>query len=220
MNKPSERIVVFVTPAQKRAIAATADGLGISVSELMRRAVIAFNATSDQVKAASIVDRLNAPREPDALAQALRKAARPLRHGRGSALRGASVAPHADEGHGSRSQQPDAPAEAAPVVGQAADDAVRPVEHADSAQAAPHSPAAESDVDRAARAIAQTVARLTADADSGDAASSTTGEPMPTNASPAPLAPFSTATRQPAPAPHDGTDAPRTGPAPEDGHFA
>ncbi|WP_258002168.1 plasmid mobilization protein [Burkholderia sp. WAC0059] len=82
MNKPSERIVVFVTPAQKRAIAATADELGISVSELMRRAVLAFSATGDQVKAASIVDRLNAPREPDTLSQVLRKAARPLRQGR------------------------------------------------------------------------------------------------------------------------------------------
>jgi len=77
MNKPSERIVVFVSPAQKRAITATADGLGISISELMRRAVIAFSATEEQVKAASIVDRLNAPRQPDALAQVLRRAAKP-----------------------------------------------------------------------------------------------------------------------------------------------
>jgi NAD(P)H-hydrate repair Nnr-like enzyme with NAD(P)H-hydrate epimerase domain len=61
MNKPSERIVVFVTPAQKRAIAASAEELGISVSELMRRAVLSFGATSEQVKAASLVDRLRAP---------------------------------------------------------------------------------------------------------------------------------------------------------------
>ncbi|CAG4891762.1 hypothetical protein [Paraburkholderia saeva] len=80
MNKPSERIVVFVTPAQKRAITSTAEGLGISVSELMRRAVLSFGATSEQVKAASIVDRLRAPREPDALNEALRKAARGTRH--------------------------------------------------------------------------------------------------------------------------------------------
>ena len=92
MNKPSERIVVFVTPAQKRAISATADGLGISVSELMRRAVIAFSATEEQVKAASIVDRLNAPRQPDALAQVLRKAARPLRESRESPLLAAAAA--------------------------------------------------------------------------------------------------------------------------------
>jgi hypothetical protein len=76
MNKPSERIVVFVSPAQKRAIAATADELGISVSELMRRAVLNFGATSEQVKAASIVDRLRAPREPDALNAALQRVAR------------------------------------------------------------------------------------------------------------------------------------------------
>lgn len=93
MNKPSERIVVFVTPAQKRAISATADELGISVSELMRRAVIAFSATSDQVKAASIVDRLNAPRQPDALAQVLRKAAKPLRVGR-AGIRPVAVQEH------------------------------------------------------------------------------------------------------------------------------
>jgi len=80
MNKPSERIVVFVTPAQKRAITSTAEGLGISVSELMRRAVLSFGATSEQVKAASIVDRLRAPREPDALNEALRKVARGTRH--------------------------------------------------------------------------------------------------------------------------------------------
>lgn len=92
MNKPSERIVVFVTPAQKRAISATADQLGISVSELMRRAVIAFSATGEQVKAASIVDRLNAPREPDALAQVLRKIAKPMREGRASPLSSAGAA--------------------------------------------------------------------------------------------------------------------------------
>jgi len=85
MNKPSERIVVFVTPAQKRAIASTAEGLGISVSELMRRAVLSFGATSEQVKAASIVDRLRAPREPDALNEALRKVARGTRHTHGTA---------------------------------------------------------------------------------------------------------------------------------------
>ena len=80
MNKPSERIVVFVTPAQKRAISSTAENLGISVSELMRRAVLSFGATSEQVKAASIVDRLRAPREPDALNEALQRVARANRH--------------------------------------------------------------------------------------------------------------------------------------------
>ncbi|WP_434109723.1 hypothetical protein [Paraburkholderia caffeinilytica] len=82
MNKPSERIVVFVTTAQKRAIAATAENLGISVSELMRRAVLSFGATSEQVKAAGIVDRLNAPRAPDPLNAALQRVARGTRHAR------------------------------------------------------------------------------------------------------------------------------------------
>jgi hypothetical protein len=82
MNKPSERIVVFVTTAQKRAITATAENLGISVSELMRRAVLNFGATSEQVKAASIVDRLHAPRAPDALNAALQRVARGTRHAR------------------------------------------------------------------------------------------------------------------------------------------
>jgi hypothetical protein len=84
MNKPSERIVVFVTTAQKRAITATAENLGISVSELMRRAVLSFGATSEQVKAASIVDRLRAPRAPDALNAALQRVARGTRHARGA----------------------------------------------------------------------------------------------------------------------------------------
>ncbi|WP_233804271.1 hypothetical protein [Paraburkholderia sp. HP33-1] len=82
MSKPSERIVVFVTTAQKRAITATAEDLGISVSELMRRAVLSFGATSEQVKAASIVDRLRAPRAPDALNAALQRVARGTRYAR------------------------------------------------------------------------------------------------------------------------------------------
>jgi hypothetical protein len=75
ITKPSERIVVFVTPAQKLAITSTADGLGISVSELMRRAVLSFNATSEQVKVAGLVDRLRAPKTPDPLNVALRQVA-------------------------------------------------------------------------------------------------------------------------------------------------
>ncbi|OTP79407.1 hypothetical protein [Caballeronia sordidicola] len=74
-TKPSERIVVFVTPAQKLAITSTADGLGISVSELMRRAVLSFNATSEQVKVAGLVDKLRAPKTPDPLNVALRQVA-------------------------------------------------------------------------------------------------------------------------------------------------
>lgn len=74
-TKPTERIVVFVTPAQKLAISKTADDLGVSVSELMRRAVLNFNATSEQIKAAGIVDRLRAPKAPDPLDIALRSVA-------------------------------------------------------------------------------------------------------------------------------------------------
>jgi hypothetical protein len=74
-TKPSERIVVFVTPAQKLAITSTANGLGISVSELMRRAVLSFNATSEQVKVAGLVDKLRAPKIPDPLNVALRQVA-------------------------------------------------------------------------------------------------------------------------------------------------
>ncbi|MEX3982956.1 hypothetical protein AB4Y45_28715 [Paraburkholderia sp. EG287A] len=159
MNKPSERIVVFVTPAQKRAISATADELGISISELMRRAVIAFSATSDQVKAASIVDRLNAPRQPDALAQVLQKAARPLRVGRAGAIRppvgaaaiGASDAT-ADAQKASEAAaalHDDAPHEATPQ----APNAPLPAAHTE-----------EADVSHAAREIAQAVARLSAEA--------------------------------------------------------
>ncbi|MEM5385204.1 hypothetical protein VSR68_16590 [Paraburkholderia phymatum] len=101
MNKPSERIVVFVTPAQKRAISATADNLGISVSELMRRAVLSFGATSEQVKAASIVDRLRAPREPDALNEALQRVARSsnrMRQTAPAALRSRAGSPAASSG--------------------------------------------------------------------------------------------------------------------------
>jgi hypothetical protein len=74
-TKPSERIVVFVTPAQKLAISNTAASLGISASELMRRAVMNFDVTSEQVKVAGIVDRLHAPRAPDPLNVALRQVA-------------------------------------------------------------------------------------------------------------------------------------------------
>ncbi|BAN23009.1 plasmid mobilization protein [Caballeronia insecticola] len=96
-TKPSERIVVFVTPAQKLAISQTADTLGISVSELMRRAVLNFNATSEQIKVAGIVDRLRAPRTPDPLnaalkSVALKAAAREARDAAANATRRAAQA--------------------------------------------------------------------------------------------------------------------------------
>lgn len=97
-TKPSERIVVFVTPAQKLAISKTADTLGISVSELMRRAVLNFNATSEQIKAAGIVDRLRAPKAPDPLNVALKSvaakaAAREAREAAASATKRAALSP-------------------------------------------------------------------------------------------------------------------------------
>ena len=95
-TKPSERIVVFVTPAQKLAISKTAENLGISVSELMRRAVLNFNATSEQIKVAGIVDRLRAPKAPDALNAALKSvaakaAAREARQAAASVTRNANT---------------------------------------------------------------------------------------------------------------------------------
>ncbi|HEX7684942.1 MAG TPA: hypothetical protein VF446_15645 [Trinickia sp.] len=62
MNSSSERLVVFVTPAQKRVLAARAARLGISLSELVRRAVLAFDDTGEEVRAAGLVDRLGAAR--------------------------------------------------------------------------------------------------------------------------------------------------------------
>jgi hypothetical protein len=135
MNKPSERIVVFVSPAQKRAISSTAEELGISVSELMRRAVLAFGATSEQVKAASIVDRLRAPREPDALNEALRRVARSTRQVRESthpALQAKAVASAAD------AQARDAQADS--VARRALDDAAHEAQEALAVPAVPVDP--------------------------------------------------------------------------------
>jgi len=209
MNKPSERIVVFVTPAQKRAISATADELGISISELMRRAVLAFGATSDQVRAASIVDRLNAPREPDALAQVLRKAAKPLREKRASPLWPAACAVN--------------PAEDSTVA--SADTAQETGPHASTL---PPALASGYDVGSAAHEIAQAVARLNAqtpepDAAFPDTASAVDDEPLqslsavpftPPKRPARPTRPHSDADTR-----HHGVDA-LDGGAPEDGKFA
>ncbi|NRO97275.1 hypothetical protein GWC77_15220 [Paraburkholderia sp. NMBU_R16] len=75
MNQSSERIAVFVTPAQKRALATKAQSLGISISELVRRAVLAFEETADDVRAARIVDSWSAPSAPDSLNETLRRIA-------------------------------------------------------------------------------------------------------------------------------------------------
>jgi hypothetical protein len=73
--KASERLVISVTQAQKRAITTRAQELGISVSELLRRAILAFDATADQVRAARIVDTWAKRRAPDALSETLRQIA-------------------------------------------------------------------------------------------------------------------------------------------------
>ncbi|MBB2999456.1 hypothetical protein [Paraburkholderia tropica] len=197
MNKPSERIVVFVTPAQKRAISATADELGISISELMRRAVIAFSATSDQVKAASIVDRLNAPRQPDALAQVLRKAAKPLKPGR------AGIRPAvADEAN--------APLEAA-----------TPLEHAQTSDETHEDHEARLEHD-ATHEVAQAVARLAASAAESAAQESHAALPQDVHfADNEPLQPLSgTPFARRTLDDRDEEDTHRHGPAPEGGKFA
>lgn len=76
MNSSRERIVVFVSPAQKRALATKAQSMGISVSELVRRAVLAFDETAGDVRAAHIVDSWRTPHAPDALDETLRRIAR------------------------------------------------------------------------------------------------------------------------------------------------
>jgi hypothetical protein len=209
MNKPSERIVVFVTPAQKRAISASADELGISISELMRRAVLAFSATSDQVKAASIVDRLNATREPDALALVLRKAARPLRGGRGAGLRPAMAVPAATGTE----------AGAHADVGADEASAVTP-EHAGDGNPGTSGKSAEAQGGSAERELAQAVARLSVQAAEATAAEARAALPEGASAEVAePLQPlggptFARAAREDDEETHPG------GPTAEGGKFA
>lgn len=74
MAGATERIVVQVTPIQKRAIASTAERLGLPVSELMRRAAQTFTpATDDEQDILALVDRVNASTQEanDALDDAL-----------------------------------------------------------------------------------------------------------------------------------------------------
>jgi hypothetical protein len=176
MNKPSERIVVFVTTAQKRAITATAENLGISVSELMRRAVLSFGATSEQVKAASIVDRLRAPRAPDALDAALQRVARGTRHARAAlpaALQTRVDGEAGAPGDGTAAAGPagiEAAAGAPPGAGAGA------LPRAPAAQPAPLLPAGlaaalAAEVDLEAAATAEAVARVAAAKAASDEAS-------------------------------------------------
>ncbi|WP_081715958.1 hypothetical protein [Paraburkholderia mimosarum] len=223
MNKPSERIVVFVTAAQKRAISATADGLGISVSELMRRAVIAFSVTSDQVKAASLVDRLNAPRQPDALAQVLQKAARPLRASRTGAIRPQAVRAAAIGGAAANAAAQNDGALADGGAAAAVDDVAGAREGTPLASVAPL-PAAHTDepeVSHAAREIAQAVARMNAEAEAA-AQSAALADAAAQPHEDAPLQPLSSApfarSWRNAGAPLE--DAHRDDAAPEGGKFA
>ena len=78
MSKSSERLVVFVTPAQKRAILSTAQRLNVSISELLRRALLEYEATGQQVRTANIVDRLHAAQTGDALNATLQRVAHGL----------------------------------------------------------------------------------------------------------------------------------------------
>ena len=197
MNKPSERIVVFVTPAQKRAIAASAEKLGISVSELMRRAVLSFGATSEQVKAASIVDRLRAPREPDALNAALERVARGTRNAR-AALPDVLK----NDEKGAR-----APAAAEP---EAASEPLLPADVLAALVRTPEEEQALADAQAVARVTAAEAATIAHSADPGGQ----TGLPPPI----APLAPRTRVRVRINTTPDD--DDPRNDPTPEDGRFA
>lgn len=96
----SERLVVFVTPAQKRVLAARAARMGISLSELVRRAVLAFDDTGQEVRAAGLIDRLG-PASEASLRDPLRRLAQaaPREHERGSAIASTGSAAPGEAGH-------------------------------------------------------------------------------------------------------------------------
>ncbi|MEX3960126.1 hypothetical protein [Trinickia sp. EG282A] len=73
MAAATERIVVQVTPVQKRAIASTAKKLGLNVSELMRQAAQGFTPSEDEQEILALVERVNASSQEanDALDDAL-----------------------------------------------------------------------------------------------------------------------------------------------------
>ncbi|WP_206952128.1 hypothetical protein [Trinickia acidisoli] len=75
MNPRSERLVVFLSPTQKRVLAARAARMGISLSELVRRAVLAFDDTGQEVRAAGLVDRLSAAQSEASQNDTLRRLA-------------------------------------------------------------------------------------------------------------------------------------------------
>jgi hypothetical protein len=89
--------------------------------------VLAFGATSEQVKAASIVDRLRAPREPDALNEALRRVARSTRQVRESTHPALQT----------KAAEPTVDVQAGPVARRALDDAAHQAQEAQEALAVP-----------------------------------------------------------------------------------
>ncbi|MHC6053264.1 plasmid mobilization protein [Ralstonia solanacearum] len=60
MAATTERIVVRVTTAQKRAIVSTAKRLGLNVSELMRQAIQDFTPPEDKREINAMIERVNA----------------------------------------------------------------------------------------------------------------------------------------------------------------
>lgn len=73
MAAATERIVVQVTAAQKKAISGTAKRLGLNVSELMRQSAQGFTPSEDEQEILALVDRVNASTKEanDALDDAL-----------------------------------------------------------------------------------------------------------------------------------------------------
>jgi ParB-like chromosome segregation protein Spo0J len=127
MNAPSERLVVFVTPAQKRVLAARAARMGISLSELVRRAVLAFDDTGQEVRAAGLVDRLgaaSAARGEDMLRRLAQ--ARPDDHARTRAVSNEGSAP--SSASDALANEPAAPPVAAAVARALAQQAQAPSE--------------------------------------------------------------------------------------------
>jgi len=73
MAMATERIVVQVTPTQKKAISSAAKRLGLNVSELMRQAAQGFQPKSDNGDIDALIERVNASTKEanDALDDAL-----------------------------------------------------------------------------------------------------------------------------------------------------
>lgn len=73
MAVATERIVVQVTPTQKKAIASAAKRMGLNVSELMRQAAQGFQPKTDDGDMEALIERVNASTKEanDALDEAL-----------------------------------------------------------------------------------------------------------------------------------------------------